>query len=145
MPVHSAPTEESISWVDYLKPNSLGREFNSPFSVEVFRHFFNKRCASHFQLQAVRLLVSIKQYERRSKREIESLNDLIPDYFERLPIDPFTGEFIKLNTVERALYSDGGQIKDNGLVNDAGSMRCRNLNDDWSNSLTVPIDGCDDI
>ena len=145
MRAHSAPTKESIPWVDYLKPNSLGQELYSPFSAEVYTYYFNKRCASQFQLQAVRLLVSIKQYERRNKREIESLSDLIPDYFERLPIDPFSGELIKLNTFERTLYSLGGNFKDNGLVNDADSTRCRNFNDDWSSSLTVFIDGCGDI
>lgn len=129
------------SWFQVLAPNGLAQAvyFSDP-EVSQFDNHFHRRCLSNFHVNATRLLIAIKRYESRGLGSIESLGQLVPNYIDNLPIDPFSGQPIKYNSVSRYLYSYGENFSDDGgSVASLYFGECH-LDDGCANNPTVAID-----
>jgi len=103
-----------LSWHQLLAPNGLAQLIYVLPSAGQLDIYFHRRCAGHFQVNATRLLIAIKRFETQNSRLIESLSELIPDYIDALPIDPFSGRPIKHDSSARYLYSYGANFNDDG-------------------------------
>lgn len=64
--------------------------------------------------QLVRLAVAVLAYRSQNGKEPEKLDGLVPDYLDRVPLDPFDGQPLRLKRGEKGLvlYSVGGDLKD---------------------------------
>ena len=86
----------------------------------------NKRsCDIDLQISATQALLAIKAYYINNQEYPTSLNELIPDYLEKIPIDPYSGEDIKYSKINKKIYSVGRELIDIG-----GSE-----GDDWTKAL----------
>jgi len=114
----SSSNNEKPSLWRLLLPNGIGEAYYQGHSADL-NHYFNRRCGANAHIGATRLTLAIAQYERVKRTEISRLNQLVPEFISVLPIDPFSGEPIKLNASERLLYSYGANLRDDGGSADA--------------------------
>jgi len=114
MPLKPQSNARSVSWFKRLAPNAFAEELYSMPHGDQFNRYFYRRCASNFHLNAIRLLISVQLYEHQNAKNIESLSELVPDYIDRLPVDPFSGKSIKFNSSDRTIYSYGTNFTDDG-------------------------------
>ena len=70
-----------------------------------------KRHARH---EAFIVLAALRLYEIENGELPESLNDLVPNYLERAPLDPYDGQPLRYDTSERWIYSVGPDFIDAG-------------------------------
>jgi hypothetical protein len=68
----------------------------------------------------MKILCGLEIYKRRHGYYPEKLEDLIPEIFQQLPLDPFTGKnFIyKKKDGKIIIYSVGRNLKDDGGIFD---------------------------
>jgi hypothetical protein len=66
--------------------------------------------------QLARLALATTAYRSKSRAYPEKLDDLVPEYLERIPLDPFDGQPLRMKRGERGLvlYSVGRDQKDDG-------------------------------
>ncbi|MCL4694837.1 MAG: hypothetical protein KJ060_20270 [Candidatus Hydrogenedentes bacterium] len=63
---------------------------------------------------AVQVLLALKVYHMRHGELPESLDALVPEFFDELPRDWFDGGFIKYNREKALVYCVGADLVDNG-------------------------------
>jgi hypothetical protein len=79
--------------------------------------FYNDARFTEIKLQLARLDLGLQIYQRKTGRVPDSLDQLVPAIFQRLPIDPFTGKsygYKKLGSGNYLLYSCWIDGKDDG-------------------------------
>jgi len=88
------PDEIMLTWV--LKPNMLGRTaMSSCVSWRSHELYCNLRVA----LDTARLRLLSRVFEIRTGAPPVSIQDLVPDYINAVPVNWVTGETITLDTV----------------------------------------------
>ncbi len=96
-----------------LEPNGLGRlvvrEGIDHYASDEF-----KRCAADTRLAATQALLALRAYEVVEGRLPESLDDLVPDYLDTVPIDAFDGRPLRFRPEQRIVYSVGTDFSDAG-------------------------------
>jgi hypothetical protein len=67
-------------------------------------------------LDAARVALAVERYRLANARLPESLNDLIPEFLESVPIDPFDGKSLKYKKLDPGfvIYSVGEDLSDDG-------------------------------
>ncbi len=82
---------------------------------------YAKSIISHYQMQLnlriTRLYLAIDQYYQKHKIIPKSLNKLVPQFIDALPLDPFDGKELKYKTLNRGawlIYSVGEDSLDQG-------------------------------
>lgn len=76
------------------------------------------------QLQALRILCALRLYHLEQGRLPDSLSDLVPEFFEAVPLDPFDGQPFRYLPEQALIYSVGRNGIDHG-----GSIRPLNPRD----------------
>jgi len=80
--------------------------------------FLNKRCQESYSLVGTQILLAIKTHKSETGKIINSLNDLVPEYFSEIPKDPFGGKVIKFSAEKKIIYSIGTDLIDSGGESD---------------------------
>jgi hypothetical protein len=105
--------------------------------------YFERRCLAHTYFDAVTAIVAIQAYQRDHQALPATLNELVPEYLDKLPIDYFNGETLKYSREHKWLYSVGTDYKDDG-GSESGYTRGRCYHPDEKNRCdtnpTFPID-----
>jgi hypothetical protein len=111
-----------------LKPNSVGQAYYPVPDSDFLQFYFDERCVKNFWVNASRLLLLIKLYEKENATDIVELSRLIPKYLEALPIDPFSGVPIEFNAHRRILFSHGANRQNDGgsLSDECDDYKCIN-------------------
>jgi hypothetical protein len=78
----------------------------------------NKRCQESYSLVGTQILLAIKTHKSETGKIINSLNDLVPEYFSEIPKDPFGGKDIKFSAEKKIIYSIGTDLIDSGGESD---------------------------
>jgi len=107
-----AAAEPSFS--QWLRPNSLGRQMNEIFKPPLRRKFLRIRHRQDFDTSAVQLLLVLKAYEAERGALPETLQELVPEYIDRISTDPFDGNPIRYSRERRVIYSVGADLTDSG-------------------------------
>ena len=63
---------------------------------------------------ATRLLVALNLYEKRNRKLPENLGQLVPEYIESVPRDPYDGKPFRYDRENEVIYSVGRNLKDDG-------------------------------
>jgi len=130
----------NVTWFEALKPNGFAEAVYVGAGLPQMDYYFNRRCLSIFHINAIKLLISLKRYERANPIHITSLQQLVPDYIDSVPIDPFSGLGIKFDSANRFLYSYGVNLNDDGGSSKSQlSYECRR-DSDCLNNPTLLID-----
>ncbi|RBP51063.1 hypothetical protein [Arenicella xantha] len=86
---------------------SLGMNALSIVNHDTWSTYINRRCFSNFHTQAIKTIVALKQYSLTYNKPVKTLEQLVPEYLDSVPIDAFTGEPILYNRSAQTLYSRG--------------------------------------
>ncbi len=68
-----------------------------------------------FELRTTQILIALKAYKDECGQLPESLDELVPAYFDQVPIDPYNGEPIKYSKKDKIIYCVGENLEDNGV------------------------------
>lgn len=89
--------------------------------LPAFNRFLDQHSINQLQTQGTRLMLAIELYQARHGKLPNSLDDLVPNILEKLPVDPIHGGSFKYKLLENdprgrefLLYSTGLDQKDNG-------------------------------
>lgn len=92
-------------------------DFFSPSSLARWIDFYNDARFTEIKLQLAQLDLGLQIYQRKTGMVPDSLDQLVPEISQRLPIDPFTGKpygYKKLGSASYLLYSCWIDGKDDG-------------------------------
>ena len=108
-----------------------------------WKKYFERRCLAHTYYDAVSAIIAIQAYQQDHKKLPKNLNELIPTYMDRLPIDYFNGAPLKYSADDKWLYSVGNDYQDD-KGSALGFTRGRCYKPDKKNTCdtnpTFPID-----
>jgi hypothetical protein len=72
------------------------------------------KCVANVELAATRTLLAMKAYKLDKGRLPETLEQLVPDYLDAVPIDDFDGKPLRYNAAKKIIYSVGEDLVDGG-------------------------------
>ena len=67
-----------------------------------------------FSVTGTQLLLAMRGYQIENRKLPESLEELVPEYFVKVPQDPFDGNYIRYSKEKGIIYSVGRNLKDEG-------------------------------
>lgn len=128
------PPNHEFHWTDLLKPNSLSKgEFG-------FKSYFKHRCFVNVFYAGVGLVTALKAYEKTNGRLPDTLNQLVPEFIDRIPEDEFDGQPMRYSKEHRWVYSVGSDYVDNGGRKDGYVFKHSYNKPAGANHPTIPVD-----
>ncbi len=93
------------------QPNAAGEALLAAAtpSLERFQH---RRCAADTRVAAIQAMAGIRAYWDEHRDLPETLDELVPDYLDVVPADPFDGESLRWNLDHAWVYSVGDDFLD---------------------------------
>ena len=70
-------------------------------------------------MSATRVLFAIKCYKRKTGRLPDALDALVPEYIDKVPLDPYDGRPMRYSREKKRVYSIGEDLKDVGGLDGA--------------------------
>ncbi|MEI6217645.1 MAG: hypothetical protein WCP86_01975 [bacterium] len=102
----------------WLTPNGVGKRLIEQMKPAMLK-ISELQTREATSLAGIRLCLSLRSYEIDHGRIPDSLSDLVPDYIDSVPADPYDGKPMRYAPEKRILYSIGSDLKDSG-----GSTNC---------------------
>lgn len=88
------------------------------FLVEIMRRDssmdFKAVCRARCDHAGARILIALRRYERRNGHLPEKLDELVPEFIEEVPRDPFDGQSLRYSRERRILWAVGENLRDDG-------------------------------
>ena len=78
------------------------------------RGLYKVKCQTNVEVAVTRTLLAMKAYKLDKGRLPETLEQLVPEYLDAVPIDDFDGKPIHYNPAKRIIYSVGEDLRDGG-------------------------------
>jgi len=97
----------------FLFENAIGEILYKMLLPALDRVMINK-CRENVSVSVTQLLLALKCYKHQTGQLPESLNELVPQYFEKIPLDDFNGKPMKYSAEKKVIYSAGEDLKDSG-------------------------------
>lgn len=72
------------------------------------------KCQENVRTTATRLLIAMKAYKMEQGRLPETLDELVPEYIDAVPVDDFDGKPMRYNPEKKVVYSVGEDLEDDG-------------------------------
>jgi hypothetical protein len=76
--------------------------------------FSKRKSREAVSVTATQLLLALKIYKMRHDKQPESLSELVPEFFPRVPLDDFDGKPFRYLPGKKLIYSIGPDLKDSG-------------------------------
>ena len=73
-----------------------------------------RKCKQNVSVATTRLLLALKCYKLEKGELPESLEELVPEYIEEVPLDDFDGRPMRYSREKKIIYSVGEDLKDSG-------------------------------
>ncbi|MBN2189644.1 MAG: hypothetical protein JW728_00345 [Candidatus Aureabacteria bacterium] len=86
--------------------NAVGK-FLIALIIPAYDKCFELKSRMDVSLSATRFMFLCKAYEKKIGRLPDSLEELVPEYADSIPIDPFDGKPLKYSADEKVIYSVG--------------------------------------
>jgi len=80
-----------------------------------------EKCRANVRVRVTQLILALRAYERRTGGLPESLEQLVPDYLDGVPLDDFDGKPIRYSREKRIVYSVGEDLEDSGGSEEEGA------------------------
>jgi hypothetical protein len=114
-------------------PNILGKlllNIMTPATGSVFK----RALQTEAEREAVRTVIALRRYGRANGDWPEALEELVPEFLDAVPADPFDGKALRYDREKRAVYSVGPDRVDQGGMDEpalaeAGKRRSREAAD----------------
>jgi len=96
-----------------LSGNAVGKMLYSVL-VPATKQVLELKVRAKTEVAATRLLIAMKAYKMEQGRLPETLEELVPEYIDAVPLDDFDGKPMRYNPGKRVIYSVGEDLKDDG-------------------------------
>ncbi len=107
--VLKVPIRDRIPFGD----NKVGRIIHDWHALILYP-VFQVKCRENSEAGITRLLLALKCYKLDHGDLPESLDELVPKYIDKIPIDDFDGKHLRYSKEKRIIYSVGRDMKDSG-------------------------------
>jgi len=77
-----------------------------------------RKCLQNTSVSATQILLALKSHKLKASSLPESLDDLVPEYFEKIPLDGFNGKPMKYSRQKKIIWSVGEDLVDVGGATD---------------------------
>lgn len=122
---------DNAIWNGLIVPTASGMD-HIGFKEDIARHIISKH--------AVTLLLSINSYKKDHGQVPASLADLVPNYIESIPLDPYSGKPLLYSKDKKLIWSIGFDYKNNhGVSKDIDPSTINNLECTDEPSLAIPF------
>jgi len=74
------------------------------------------KCRENCLIAATQIMIALKCYSIEHGDLPNTLDELVPDYFDALPVDDFDGKPMKYSKEQRVVYAVGTDLADNGGI-----------------------------
>ncbi|NCD22892.1 MAG: hypothetical protein EOL90_08145 [Spartobacteria bacterium] len=101
------------SLLQLLRPNSVGEFFRRVVVVPA-RQTLETKCRAESLLAGAKLAVACHRFERERGRFPETLAELVPEYLDALPRDPYDGAPFRYSTEKGQVWAVGKNLTDEG-------------------------------
>lgn len=111
--------------------NILGKMFVDVLAPIVSK-LLERKCLEKFDIEAVACLFALRAYQKEKGTLPAGLEELVPKYISRVPLDPFDGKPLRYSKEKRIIYCVGKDLQDNGgSIGEEGDWR------DWKDPTVV--------
>jgi len=107
------PVTDSGGVGQLLRPNGVSRILQALLEPSI-QPVLAKKCDMESMVSGTRLVVACNRFEREEGRWPESLQELVPEYLDAVPLDPFDGEPFRYSAEKGLVYSVGKNLTDEG-------------------------------
>lgn len=97
----------------YVQPNFAGR-IMVELTIPASELMLLRKCKENVLISATQLLVALKCYKLDYGQLPETLDELVPEFIDRMPIDDFDGKPLRYSKEKKIIYSVGSDLKDDG-------------------------------
>ena len=105
--------ENESRWHLYSHGNVVGKILLAT-TFPAIKSVVESRCRMECDRAGLRLLIACQRYERRNGKLPLKLSDLVPEFIEAVPKDPFDGQPLRYSAERRIVWSVGKNLKDDG-------------------------------
>lgn len=110
-PRHKNPSEEIRELL--FEENKLGKLLVL-IITPLYDHSFETKCLKQFELEATASLFALRAYKAEKGHLPNKLQELVPIYLSKLPLDPFDGEPLRYSKAKKVIYCVGKDLVDSG-------------------------------
>ncbi len=96
-----------------LKPNPFG-EIVLALLIPSGQMAVEMKCGDKINIGATQLLIALKCYKIDNGDLPDSLDELVPQYIDKIPIDDFDGKPLRYSKQKKIIYSVGSDLEDSG-------------------------------
>jgi hypothetical protein len=82
--------------------------------MEMFNVVFDRKYKVDFFLRSFRVALALRCFHLRHRKLPQKLAELVPEYLENIPTDPFDGKPLRYSQEKRIVYSVGKNLTDEG-------------------------------
>jgi len=75
-----------------------------------------QKCRENCSVAATQILIALKCHTLETGELPDSLDELVPEYFDALPLDDFDGKPMKYSKQNKVIYAVGTDLEDNGGI-----------------------------
>jgi len=121
LPCLDEPSERG-AWAavkNWLSVNSLGEHLYRMLLGTVPR-MHGPKCRENCVVAATQIMIALRCYSLEHGDLPDTLDELVPDYFDAVPVDDFDGKPMRYSKERRVVYAVGSDLIDNGGIAERG-------------------------
>jgi len=107
---HTVAMEEE----QFVNGNYLGARLCWGYVANMASWVADLKCKTNVHVAAARVLLAMKAFKMEKGRLPATLDELIPDYLDAVPLDDFDGKPLRYNPAKKVIYSVGKDLRDGG-------------------------------
>ena len=96
----------------FVTENLVGRILVDIATPPYSRKAHEAKCGDDLLVSATQALLALRAYKMRTGRYPTSLDELVPRYMTRVPVDPFDGRLLRYSAEQKMIYSWGTDLAD---------------------------------
>ena len=98
-----------------LRGNALGKILNE-MDMSSRDKLLARKCRENVALRATRVVLALRAFQIAKGRRARSLEELVPDFLEAVPLDDFDGKPLRYIRDAKLVYSVGESLTDDGGI-----------------------------
>lgn len=98
-----------------LRGNALGKILNE-MNMSSWDKLLARKCRENVALRATRVVLALRAFQIANGRQARSLQELVPDFLEAVPLDDFDGKPLRYIRDAKLVYSVGENLTEDGAM-----------------------------
>lgn len=123
--IPKARTNVSTFWL-LLRGNAVGTILNE-MSLSSREKILARKCRENVSVRATQAVLALRAFQMATGRNPQSLDELLPDFLDAIPLDDFDGKPIRYSPNLKVVYSVGDNLTDDGGVQSTNRSKTGDL------------------